>query len=313
MTNDELLSGFLDRSLSEDQLIEMEARKNAEPAFAHEVNEMLTVEKLLLTATPVITPPVDFLSSVESTVAAKVVAGSSSGGFLSLSSSTWLWILGASLVATTAFFTISTSLKEPSVERTNVERTPLKEQVEGTSLKEQVEGTDVERTPLKEQVEGTPLKEQVEGTSLKEPSVDRTNVEKTPLKVDAAPASQPRYNDLTTQSSEQALQGLLKDLKACRASGDHMRCSQIALNVGRTYRLRGSMDDAEENLTIALTEAKTAKLVQFEVEANGELGLVAQLHGDAQEARSRFNRAIELGTKNGIATDKWSKALQGLE
>ena len=34
MTKDELLAGFLDRSLSEDQMLEFQARRSADPEFA---------------------------------------------------------------------------------------------------------------------------------------------------------------------------------------------------------------------------------------------------------------------------------------
>ena len=77
MTNEELMAGFLDRSLSEDELLELERRQEASPELARELRELVTVEGLLLTAAPIAMAPTDFLHSVENTVAAKVAAGSS--------------------------------------------------------------------------------------------------------------------------------------------------------------------------------------------------------------------------------------------
>ena len=43
MTNDELLAGFLDRSLNEDQLLEFESRKSAVSDFAQQADAMIRV------------------------------------------------------------------------------------------------------------------------------------------------------------------------------------------------------------------------------------------------------------------------------
>ena len=50
MTNEELLAGFLDRSLSEDQLVDLETRRAADPTFDRDVREMVAVEDVLLAA-----------------------------------------------------------------------------------------------------------------------------------------------------------------------------------------------------------------------------------------------------------------------
>jgi len=62
-----------------------------------------------------------------------------------------------------------------------------------------------------------------------------------------------------------------------------------------------------------LTEARTARLIQFEIEANGELGLAAQAKGRITDAKERFAQAVALGTKNGIPTEKWTKALKSIQ
>ena len=104
MTNDDtLLAGFLDRSLSEDQLLELEARKASSPEFAHQFSNMLTLEGMLAKAAPSIAVPAHFLNAVENSVAAKVlVGGATSGGFLSGLSSAWSWFGGAALALVTA-------------------------------------------------------------------------------------------------------------------------------------------------------------------------------------------------------------------
>ena len=100
MTNHELLAGFLDRSLSEDQLLEFEARQLADPAFAHEVKEMLTVERLLQQEPPRVDYPVGFLATIESNIAAKVAVGAAGGGLLGfLAHNAWTWIVGGTAAA----------------------------------------------------------------------------------------------------------------------------------------------------------------------------------------------------------------------
>lgn len=298
MTNDELLAGYLDRSLSEDQLIELEARRNAEPAFAQEANEMLTVEKLLVLATPVVTPPVDFLSSVESTMAAKVAAGSSAGGFFSgLASSAWTWIAGACVVVVGGYYvaTLESLRSEsaqpattPTIISTPSLTTPESSAPADEITKPQIKSNSTSPTP-------TPVSNPTKSVSTPDPKTAPTSV------------------DMTTKNSDRALEALVKDLQACRASGDHVRCSQIALNVGRAYRMRGSINDAEENFTLALSEAQIARLVQFEIEANGELGVTAQQQGRHSDAKERFSQAVALGQRNGIPTEKWAKALREIE
>ena len=112
MTNQELLAGFLDRSLSEDQLLEFEQRQLESPEFAQEVREMLTVENLLTDSAPKVRLPLEFLAMVESSVAAQIIAGAATGGILgTLAKFGWGWIVGgttAAVVGGTALYVAAT-------------------------------------------------------------------------------------------------------------------------------------------------------------------------------------------------------------
>jgi len=99
MTNEELLSGFLDRTLSEDHLLELEARTAASPEFAREVNEMITLESRIKRAAPSVLFPTAFLAAVEHTVASSIASSTVvSAGAVAAGVSAWLPIAGAAIV-----------------------------------------------------------------------------------------------------------------------------------------------------------------------------------------------------------------------
>lgn len=308
MTNDELLAGFLDRSLNEDQLIEFEARKKAQPEFAQEVNEMLVVENLLAESAPVANIPADFLASVEHAVAAKVSAGYSVGGLLtSLATNVWTWIAGAAVIAAGGYYVFISGRPEPQNDSSSQRITRIVKPAFVPDANVDV----VPNSNLKSMPSNSP------GVSTNMPQ--RTAKQNAGRK--AATETVPNHTiggkgqgiDMLTVNSDRALNGLLKDLEKCRAASDHVLCSHIALTIGRTYSKQNAFEPAEKYLNIALIEAKTARLVQFEIEANGELAVVAQSDGRINEAKQLYRKAVNLGVVNGIQVDKWSKALEALD
>jgi tetratricopeptide (TPR) repeat protein len=308
MTNDELLAGFLDRSLNEDQLIEFEARKQAQPAFAQEVNEMLTVENLLVESAPVASVPVDYLSSVEHAVAAKVAAGSASGGILStLASNVWTWITGAAIIAAGSYFVVSNygdgSKTQNALPRVAQRAAPRVQ----PDLKPGV-AKDALPNSLVNGNRNTP-----QNGSGSVP-LNRTPISMQSHNDPSHPITQnARDVGMHTVNADGALDGLLKDLDKCRAARDHVQCSHIALTIGKKYSKQNAFTQAEQYLNLALTEAQAARLVEFEIEANGELAVVAQNDGRINDARQLYQKAATLGISNGIQTDKWSKALEALD
>lgn len=308
MTNDELLAGFLDRSLNEDQLIEFEARKKAQPEFAQEVKEMLVVENLLVESAPVANIPADFLASVEHTVAAKLAAGYSIGGLLtSLATNVWTWIAGTAVIAAGGYYILINGGPESQNESASQRITRVLKPaiVPDTKL-------DVLPNSKLKSVASNALGV---GANTAQP-VAKQNVGRK-----VAPQTAPTQMiggstqdlDMLTVNSDRALNGLLKDLEKCRAASDHVLCSHIALTIGRTYSKQNAFEPAEKYLNMALIEARTARLVQFEIEANGELAVVAQNDGRVNEAKQLYRKAVNLGVVNGIQVDKWSKALEALD
>ncbi|RPI68405.1 MAG: hypothetical protein EHM43_05025 [Ignavibacteriae bacterium] len=303
MTNDELLAGFLDRSLNEDQLLEFEARQQQDPAFAHEVNDMLTVEGLLKTSAPSGMAPAGFLVAVESAVALRVASTTSAGAAVgSVFSSTWAWVAGAGLAAIGAaaiYFGVPSAnvpgAKVPSakVPSANVpSATVPSAKVPGAMVPSakvpgaKVPGANVQISTLANQHTSTPANQHT-----------------------STPANQQTNLGVDTEY-ESTLAKLKKDLEACRASGDHIRCTQIALQIGRTYRERKLSDGAMTYLSMALEEAREARIIQYEVDAYGEIGLLLRDDGKILEGNASFQQAIDLGERHGIDVTRWTRSIR---
>jgi len=121
MTNEELLAGFLDRSLSEDDLLELEARAKAQPELARELRELVAMESRIKKAAPAVLFPTSFLAAVENSIAASIAAAALTAGVAGAATATgissWLPIvsiaaLGVAGVGTAAYF-IASSPAQP--------------------------------------------------------------------------------------------------------------------------------------------------------------------------------------------------------
>lgn len=276
MTNQELLSGFLDRSLSEDQLLEFEKRQLESPEFAQEVREMLTVENLLTESTPRVRYPIEFLASVESSVAAKVVAGAAAAGVLgALTKGVWAWIASGAAVAVTggAIYYATQQVQTPEAAPAPV----LKKSESTTAV-----------TPAPE----APKEAAPAPVAIKEvTSVD----------VDAK-----------TTTTNSVMEQLRADYESCAVGKDPIRCSQLALQLGRKYRQVGQGADAVKYLQAAVDNARTARLAQFETDALGELGLLAKSRSNYADARGFFQRAVDRATSAKLSPAKWQAELEQL-
>lgn len=281
MTNQELLAGFLDRSLNEDQLLEFEQRQLDSPEFAQEVREMLTVEHLLTDSAPRVSFPIEFLSKVESSVAAQIIAGAATGGILgTLAKFGWGWIVGG----TTAAVVGGTALYVAATRSDDVQPAPRPAKV-----------ISVPKTTTPPVIEQAPV---AEPTPAPAPVVVR-EVSKVDVSVKATPTSS-------------AVDQLRADYETCSTANDRVRCAQIALQIGRKLRQTQRSSEAETYLTSAVAHARAARLAQFEVDALGELGLVMAERGDVQQAASYFQKAIDRGQSARIVTTTWSTALENL-
>lgn len=295
MTNDELLAGFLDRSLNEDQLLEFEARKQADPGFAQEVNEMLTVEGLLKTSAPRGLAPAGFLVGVEGAVAYKLFssspAASAVGGWFS---SAWTWVaaVGVTLIGAATFFVVNRPSSDVQVRPTSDVQRPTSVVQRPTSI------TEPQTT-----------NQQPQTTVIQRPA---SGVQRPASDVQQRVASnEQRATSYEVETSyESTIAKLKKDLDACRASNDHVRCTQIALQIGRTYRERRLMDEAMNYLTMAQLEARQAHIIQYEIDAYGEIGLLMRDAGRTVDANENFKIAVDLGTKNGIDVQRWTSEIR---
>lgn len=280
MTNQELLAGFLDRSLSEDQLLEFEQRQLESPEFAQEVREMLTVENLLADSAPKVRLPLEFLAKVESSVAAQVIAGAATGGVLgTLAKFGWGWIAGgttAAVVGGTALYVAATSTDD-------VQPDPRPSRT--VSAPKTITPPDIPQPEAAAPAAPTP-------TAIREVSKVDVSVKATP--------------------TNSALDQLRADYESCSATNDRVRCAQIALQIGRTLRQTQRSSEAETYLTSAVNNARTARLAQFEVDALGELGLLMAERGEVQQAVLYLQKAIDRGQGARIVTTRWSTALENL-
>lgn len=280
MTNQELLAGFLDRSLSEDQLLEFEQRQLESPEFAQEVREMLTVENLLTDSAPKVRLPLEFLAKVESSVAAQIIAGAATGGILgTLAKFGWGWIAGG----TTAVVVGGTALYVAATRTDDVQPDPRPTRI--------MSAPKTVTPPVVQQPEAA-------APSAPTPATIR-EVSKVDVSVKATPTNS-------------ALDQLRADYETCSSANDRVRCAQIALQIGRKLRQTQRSSEAETYLTAAVTHARAARLAQFEVDALGELGLVLAERGDVQQAAVYLQKAIDRGQSARIVTTTWSTALENL-
>lgn len=294
MTNDDtLLAGFLDRSLSEDQLLELEARKAASPEFAHQFSSLLTVESMLTTATPKSTIPAHFLNTVENAVAAKVLAGGAAGGFLSGLSSAWSWIGGAALALVTAGTVYY--VNQPAPQPVVVQQTP-------SVL---VQPSDV---PVSQP--STQTAPDVETDSrISTPSAPPTVTENPKGDADGS-----GMTDMKTTSSKQAaIDQAIADYDVAVQSSDFVSATQRAMTLGKKYFENDDLAKSEAYYAKAVLHARKAKLAELEVQALGEQAKTEIARGNESHARLLLEQAIARGSQiTGTDLSVWTRLLKEL-
>lgn len=295
MTNDELLAGFLDRSLNEDQLLEFESRKTADTEFAQQADAMIRVERVIPMAAPVVVIPTDFLHAVEADVATKV-SGAASSSFLSgVAGNAWTWVTAASAVAITAGTVyVATRTTEP-VRSVPTPKAVVAERQAAPAAAVPVRHEPARTTPAPSQPVALPIA-----------------VAQRPIATELAPVpslTPSRSVDLLTSNTDPAMESLLADLQACRGSGDYVRCAQMGLAIGRTYREDGKPSLAEQYLGQALIDARRARTVQYEVDALGEMALNAMATGRQSDGKEYLLKAVSIGKGAGIDVSDWKRLL----
>lgn len=290
MTNHELLSGFLERSLSEDQLLEFEARQSESPEFATEVREMLKVESLLTESAPEVVFPTAFLSSVEASVAAKVVAGVAVTGLLAgISHTLWTWIAGSTAAVVIGGGAVYLAQRADEKPANSSNKTVI------STPSKQAPAHPLELAPAEQMPANN-------STRMLQSPPANTSGSAIPASLDA---------QVETPNSS-AREQLITDYMRCSASNDHVACSNIALQLGRTYSRLGNSTEAQKYLESSIRHASAVRLTQFEVQARGELGKLAIKDGNIAEATQQLRTAIELGKSRGIDVSVWASLLAGL-
>lgn len=292
MTNQELLAGFLDRSLSEEDLLKFEELKKASPEFASEVQEMLAVEELLTVSAPRVQYPIAFLATVESSIAAKVAAGATAIGLVTwLAHSVWTWVAGGAAAVVIGGGALYLA--------TNNEATPI--------------------APSMATIKAAPHASENPSIESNTPTVPALGPTRQPQFRNAAkPNAQSTYSsgsEINAQITEATavIVSLKADYEKCLESNDKVRCAQIALSLGRQLRKEEKNAEARKYLLAAVHHARTLKLAVFEMDAHGELGMLAKSEGDDQRAATSFRKAVEIGQSSNKSSSKWNTELENLE
>ncbi len=296
MTNDELLAGFLDRSLSEDQLLEFESRRASDPAFDAEVTDMLTVEGLLSESAPTAVAPVGFFSTVEAGVVAKIAAGTVGGvGLGYVFSNVWTWVIGTSaLIVGTAAVYLATTTSDPA---------PVKVEAHTAQPSTPSEQASPQPATIEEPAQAAPE------TSISSNSVSTSTRPETPSRELPAPTDN---RQLATSNPPAALQQLIQELESCTAHNLGVRCAQLAINIGVQFRQQGDHAQATQYLERGLQSARAARTVQQQVQALAELARVARVSGNAGLAVQRYQEAIKLAAASGLPMSDLQAELDGM-
>lgn len=295
MTNDELLAGFLDSSLSPEQLQEFEARKAADPSFADEVDNMTTVEELLAKTESNATAPIGFLSSVEASVLAKIAlvsAGAAGIGYTL--SNLWMWVVGASVavVGGGAVYIVMNSATKNPADSNPVQHPTINKHIESPQI----------QSPLAEPTT------QEKANTVSNPQSQQNRLHSKPEQEHVQQADQSATAEANSPSS--TLMSLENDYARCAEGGRSVQCAQIALQIGQVYQQKGNTAKALEFFNAAYDHAKKTRIVQYQVKALGALGLVAAEANNHSEARRYLNEAIELAKANGIDAEQYVEALR---
>ena len=312
MTKDELLAGFLDRSLSEDRMLEFQALRSADPVFDKEVAQMLRLENVLATSAPVIIPPADFLVSVESTVAAKVASAASSSFFSGLMTSAWTWVTVGTVATIGAGALI---LTEPGKDRAQSEaatKMPA-EVIAAPATQPTVSTPSITSSSATTNDLPVPLVRS-QANRLAPPTVldPSHDLGKLVSEHTIDPQSLPKA-DLSATKEEQILKKVIDDLKQCEERGDHQTCAQLSIEIGKKYRDQGNINEAQAYLNKALRHAQQSRIISYEIDAYGQLGLTALQAGQNDQAREYLTSAVELGESARVNVSKWQDHLRSLK
>lgn len=300
MTNDELLSGFLDRSLNEDQMLEFQARREAQPEFDQQVQAMLRVEQALPTASPSISTPVGFFETVEATalhhisqqIGTTTLAGgsASSSSILSrMATSAWTYLAIVGISTVGAGIAYLSNADTHTASAMNTIAAPSVGSVQPVVLRLTV--------PREQPSAFTKLHVL---SNSHNPQAQWTTAADVP-KFSHRSARGTQRVDVQMESADPALESLLHDFDKSSTDVNVVRRAQLGLAIGRTYRERGQLPLAERYLGKSLVDARKSRIVEYEVEALTELALNALATGRRTDAAEYAQKAQTVAERAGIS------------
>jgi hypothetical protein len=273
MTNEELLAGFLDRTLTAEQLQLFELRKAENADFAEEVRQMVATEELLTNAAPTVRYPVAFFQQVEQSIVAKILAAGAVTSVGVVAVKTWLpsfwgWItLSASAVA-----------------------------VGGSAIwfatRQQQQPSPVAKQPAV-----------VQQTQQAPPVAPQTQVQPQPELV------APQQGSVRVVNSQDVVTNLKQELEVAKTLSDKTSAMQLCRALGVTLRQRSAFNESSEYFQSALAYAQQLAVPNFEIDMLGEIAVLEQTRGNNHEAQQRLLTLVALGKKHGIDVQQWQQKI----
>lgn len=309
-TQEELIAGFLDRSLSEEDLLELDNQIKANPSLRQEISELQKVEQLLKHSALPVVIPIAYVRSVEDSVAASyssassITTASGTAGFTGGGIITSLAIGMVAVGAVVAIWIASTS--------DNTMQIPVENPVGAVTSQEKVPTSPV--PGMEEAAPDVPMAlTSTEGISKKIVSTKSVSAQELPIVTpELAVNRQPHLGDADAVNPPSSLDKLAGDLQKCRSNGELLRCAQLGLRLASEYRKNGNLTAADATARQSLADARAVRVSNYEMDALGELALVCRDQGNMSEARRLFEQAIATGLNAGLSTLRWKNHLEVL-
>lgn len=309
MTHEELLAGYLENSLSAQQLLELQAVLAADPVLAAEIARLQKLESILAEAQVCPPAPAEVIAEAETSVINKMNFAPGSRPFVQRGLGSWiLWgaavivlvLLGVGLALVTGNDNVQPVGTDDVLPRQDhAETKVLPDNAEAPLPANQIH-TQKEQRP--DQVK---IREHVNAVR---PDNDQVQSQVTNHNNDTE-----RSLGLDANQPTSALSQLISEYQRCLQQGQEIRCAQLALAIGRQYRKNGDVANALHYLETALSQAESAKTVQQQIQILTELALTNIGAGNTKSAQTFLSKAISLAESKGLPATQQKELLKSLE
>lgn len=325
MTNDELLAGLLDNSLTETEHRELSARMAASPQFAEEVREYLAVEEALQKSRPALRPgvPSNLMDLVENSVAASVAAASgaavvSDTAGRSILSNRIIGGLSLVLLSGAALWYFTSSGSEPTATQPAGNQTIVQQQQTPHTIAPQTPSAIAPQNTVANSEQpsvsaSAPVQQQQEQPAAQEQTNTQTN-----NSAETPAANGSRSMDAKTQGQEGKarveLAKRMAEYEKSKADGDAIRTMLAASQVGIVQLTLRDFGSSKLYLNEALTLARQLKLAESEATITGQIGLLEKERGNRQEAVSLIEECVnKLRAIDSPELQRWQDELRTLQ